>query len=111
MPLPCPPVGATAVIFLSQRSGEDDAGYAAAATAMEALAARQPGYVGFIAARGGDGIGIAVSYWADDAAARAWRDQPDHARIREQGRLRWYQSYSLAVATVARSYEWGHDAP
>jgi heme-degrading monooxygenase HmoA len=106
MDLPSPPAGATAVIFVSQRNGDDDAGYAAAAAAMEQLASKQPGYLGFVATRGADRVGIAVSYWRDDAAARAWRDQPDHARIREQGRLRWYDSYSLTVAAVERSYNW-----
>jgi heme-degrading monooxygenase HmoA len=110
MELPCPPAGATAVIFLSQRNAADDAGYAAAAAAMEELAAVQPGYLGFVATRGGDGVGIAVSYWQDDAAARAWRDHPDHARIRELGRLRWYDSYALTVAAVERSYDWSRNA-
>jgi heme-degrading monooxygenase HmoA len=110
MSLPCPSVGAIAVVFVSQRRDEDAAGYAAAAAEMELLAARQPGYLGFVAARGADGIGIAVSYWQDDAAARAWRDQPDHARIREMGRTRWYDAYALSVATVERSYDWQRDA-
>lgn len=106
MAFPCPPTGAVVVVFVSQRRNDDDAGYGAAAAAMETLAAEQPGYLGFVAARGSDGVGIAVSYWQDDAAAQAWRDQPDHARIRDQGRLQWYDSYSLSVAAVERSYAW-----
>lgn len=98
--------GQVAVIFTSVRTGEDDAGYATAAAAMERLAAEQPGYSGFAGARGADGIGIAVSYWADEAAAIAWRDNPDHARIRDMGRARWYQSYELAVTNVTRDYAW-----
>ena len=61
--------GETAVIFASVRNGDDAAGYDAAAIAMERLAARQPGYRGIESARGADGAGITVSYWADDAAA------------------------------------------
>ena len=53
---------------------------------MDALAAAQPGYRGVDSARGADGLGITVSYWADDAAAIAWRDHPEHAAIRERGR-------------------------
>jgi heme-degrading monooxygenase HmoA len=109
MSFPCPTAGAIAVIFVSQRTDDDAAGYDAAATEMEALAARQPGYLGFVAARGADGVGIAVSYWQNDAAARAWRDQPDHARIRDMGRTRWYDAYALSVATVERSYDWRRD--
>ena len=98
--------GQIAVIFAATRSDVDDAGYAAAAAAMDALAAAQPGYRGVDSARGADGFGITVSYWADDAAAIAWRDHPDHRAIREQGRARWYTDYSVAVARVERGYAW-----
>ena len=101
-----PRTGQIAVIFISQRTREDDAGYAAAAEAMDALAARQPGYAGIDSARGEDGIGITVSYWDDDAAALAWRDDPDHARIRDLGRERWYDWYELQVTRVERGYSW-----
>lgn len=74
--------------------------------AMSELAARQPGYLGEEHARSADGFGITVSYWCDDASARVWRDHPDHARIRDQGRDKWYQSYSLHVARVERGYDW-----
>jgi heme-degrading monooxygenase HmoA len=99
-------VGQVAVIFSAQRNGHDAAGYDAAAAAMELLAARQPGYRGMVSARGPDGFGITVSYWADDAAARAWRDEPQHAAIREQGRAIWYDAYDLTVARVERGYSW-----
>jgi heme-degrading monooxygenase HmoA len=108
---PSPPADAVAIIFVAQRTRDDDAGYAAAAVAMEQLAALQPGYLGFVATRGADGLGIAVSYWRDDAAARAWRDHPDHSAIREQGRERWYESYALSVARVERSYVWTKAQP
>lgn len=101
-----PRTGQVAVIFTAQRTAVDDAGYAAAAAAMTALAARQPGYAGMISARGQDGVGITVSYWRDDAAARAWRDHPEHARIRDLGRERWYDWYELQVTRVERGYRW-----
>ncbi|WP_174280228.1 antibiotic biosynthesis monooxygenase [Sphingomonas bacterium] len=98
--------GWVAVIFAARRNGLDEAGYAAAARAMDALAAAQPGYRGVESARGADGFGITVSYWADDAAAIAWRDHPDHAATREAGRARWYDAYSVTVAQVERGYRW-----
>ena len=98
--------GQVAVVFTSQRNGADADGYDAAAAAMDALAAAQPGYRGIESARGPDGYGITVSYWADDAAAIAWRDHPDHAATRERGRGVWYDWYHLTVATVGRDYEW-----
>ena len=104
-----PHPGEIAVIFASQRTGADDAGYQAAAEAMEALAALQPGYRGIVSTRGADGFGITISYWADEAAALAWRDHPDHAAIRERGRAEWYDSYRMTVSTVVRSYDWRRD--
>ena len=98
--------GQVAVIFTSQRRGDDEAGYAAATTAMERLAARQPGYRGIDSARGADGFGITVSWWADEAAALAWRAHPHHEAIRDRGRGEWYDGYEVAVAAVGRSYRW-----
>jgi heme-degrading monooxygenase HmoA len=111
MSFPLPPAGAVAVIFVSQRSVADDAGYQQAAADMERIAATMAGFLGFIAARNPDGTGIAVSYWADAAAAAAWRDQADHQRIRDQGRARWYDAYALSVAEVTRAYEWQRAQP
>jgi heme-degrading monooxygenase HmoA len=98
--------GEVAVIFTSQRNGADAAGYDAAAAAMAALATRQPGYRGVDSVRGADGAGITISYWADEAAAIAWRDQPDHAAIREAGRAHWYDRYQVFVCAVTRDYAW-----
>jgi heme-degrading monooxygenase HmoA len=98
--------GEIAVIFANQRTAADEAGYAAAAEAMDALAAAQPGYRGIESARGADGFGITVSYWADEASAIAWREQAEHAAARAIGRERWYRSYDLQVARIERSYGW-----
>lgn len=98
--------GQTAVIFVSHRTDEDEAGYREAAAAMEALAADQPGCRGVASVRDSEGLGITVSYWADDASARAWRDHPEHCRIREAGRGRWYDRYTIDVATITRGYGW-----
>lgn len=101
-----PREGQVAVIFVSQRTDEDAEGYSEAAEAMGALAALQPGYAGVESVRDSGGLGITVSYWTDDASARAWRDNPDHARIRDQGRARWYDWYVLEVTRVERGYRW-----
>ncbi len=98
--------GQIAVIFVSIRNDTDAAGYGEAAAAMGALAAAQPGYRGVDSARETGGMGITVSYWADDAAAIAWRDHPEHTAIRERGRALWYDSYSVNVARIERAYHW-----
>lgn len=100
------PAGTVAVIFVAQRTADDGAGYSDAAAQMLQLAAEQPGYCGVDSVRDADGLGITVSYWADDCAAKNWRDNPHHAAIRDQGRGKWYSHYDLHVAAVSRSYDW-----
>jgi heme-degrading monooxygenase HmoA len=98
--------GTISVIFVAKRTELDADGYANAAAMMDKLAAQQDGYLGIDSVRGADGLGITVSYWADEARAKAWRDHPDHAAMRDAGRNRWYSDYSLHVAQVTRSYDW-----
>ena len=80
----------TAVIFTSRRTGVDLDGYEHAAERMTMLAAEQPGYRGIESARGPDGLGITVSYWATEHDAAAWKQQSEHLATQQQGRARWY---------------------
>ena len=100
--LPQPPY--YAVVFSSQRSDGDDAGYGEAAERMVELAAQQPGFLGVESTRGSDGFGITVSYWSDEAAIAAWKRQAEHAATRAYGREHWYQHFELRVAKVERAY-------
>ena len=100
------PPDAVAVIFVSQRSTTDPEGYAQAANQMAEAVTRFPGYLGVHSARGEDGLGITVSYWADDQSARAWKADAAHSAVREKGRATWYDWYELIVARVDRAYDW-----
>ena len=97
-----PPPPYTAVIFTSVRGDDDHAGYAVTAAAMEALAAKQPGYLGIESAR--SDLGITVSYWASAADARAWKAVAEHEVAQRAGQQRWYRHYRIRVATVERDY-------
>jgi heme-degrading monooxygenase HmoA len=105
------PAGSVAVIFISRRSEGDDVAYGAAATAMAEEAARQPGYLGVESVRDAEGHGITISFWQDEASAVAWRNHAEHSTIRDKGRERWYESYSVIVADVGRSYDWQKKGP
>lgn len=100
--------GQVVVAFISERTGDDADGYAAAADAMDRLAAGQPGYRGVDSVSAG-GLGITLSYWADEASAIAWRQHPEHSATREAGRDRWYKWYRLHVADIGRSYSWSRE--
>ncbi|MFC3269116.1 antibiotic biosynthesis monooxygenase family protein [Vulcaniibacterium thermophilum] len=100
--LPAPPY--YAVIFSSQRTADDEAGYAEAADRMMRLASQQPGFLGAESVRGADGFGITVSYWDSEEAIAAWRAHAEHAATRAEGRRRWYAHFELRVARVERAY-------
>ena len=91
----------TAVIFTSLRTDGDN-GYGVMSQRMVDLAAQQPGFLGVEAAR--EGLGITVSYWADDSAAAGWKRVTEHVIAQARGRSVWYEDYQVRIATVSRSY-------
>jgi heme-degrading monooxygenase HmoA len=92
-----------AVIFSSQRSAVER-GYAEAAERMLELAAAQPGYLGVESARGVDGFGITVSYWASIEAIRSWKAVAEHREAQRSGRSEWYRHYRVRIVRVEREY-------
>jgi len=84
------------VVFRNRKRADiDDAGYDAEAAAMQALAAAQPGYLGFKSYTAEDGEAIALSEWADEAAARAWGRVAEHRAAQQRGRSAYYAEYTL----------------
>jgi heme-degrading monooxygenase HmoA len=98
-----------AVIFSSLRSESVD-GYDEMSRRMEELARKQAGFLGIESARGADGFGITVSYWSDEAAIAAWKQNAEHLMAQSRGRGEWYSVYSVRVARVERSYGWTRDS-
>jgi heme-degrading monooxygenase HmoA len=101
-PLPDPPYWA--VIFTAQRT-EGDFGYEAMGDRMFEMAAKQPGYIGVESARTDAGLGITVSYWADEAALLNWKVVSEHMLAQKLGRERWYSYYTLRIAKIERHYD------
>jgi heme-degrading monooxygenase HmoA len=92
-----------AVIFTSQRT-EGDRGYNQMAERMFEIASKQPGFLGVETARGADGFGITVSYWASEEAIAAWKAHAEHQPAQEAGKRVWYADYTLRIAKVERAY-------
>lgn len=90
-----------AVIFTTIRTAIDE-DYEETADKMEELAKLQPGYLGIESAR--EQLGITVSYWKDLASIKLWKDQIDHAQVRDKGRELWYAQYQLRICKVERDY-------
>jgi heme-degrading monooxygenase HmoA len=91
------------VVFRNRKRADlDAAAYAADAARMEALAAAMPGYLGFKSYTAEDGEVVALSEWADAAAAMGWRRQLDHAAVQAKGRSEYYAEYTLFACDSPR---------
>lgn len=101
------PTPYTAVIFSSTRTsqgGHD--GYSETAARMEKLASEQPGFLGIESARDPiSGLGITVSYWKDEASAKAWKMIPSHLKAQNLGKEKWYSAYAVRIVTVTKAYD------
>lgn len=47
---------------------------------------------------------LSLSFWRDEEAVRAWRNQALHRETQEQGRAFIFADYRLRVAAVVRDY-------
>jgi heme-degrading monooxygenase HmoA len=99
---PSPPY--YAVIFTSLRTEFDHDGYAEMAERMVQLASVQPGFLGVESARGGDGVGITVSYWDNLDSIRRWREHAEHRLAQRDGKAKWYARYQLRICRVEEAY-------
>jgi heme-degrading monooxygenase HmoA len=100
--LPAPPY--YAVIFSSQRTAQDEAGYGTTAQRMLELARQQPGFLGYESARDAEGFGITVAYFESEEAIARWREHAEHRAARREGHRTWYEHVELRVARVERAY-------
>ena len=104
---PAPPY--YAVIFTSKRAASDDHGYTAMSQRMVDLGSRHAGFLGMESVRGADGLGITVSYWHDEAALLAWKQDTEHQKAQRGGREAWYERFEVRVAKVERAYGFARD--
>jgi len=65
--------------------------------------------LGFESATDENGLTISNSYWRDEEAALAWKRNAEHLAAQKLGRDKWYQAFSLRIATVTRAYDFERD--
>ena len=100
------------VVFRNRKCPDiDGAAYSADAQHMEQLARSQPGYLSFKSYTADDGEVIALSEWADEAAARAWGDNPEHAAVQARGRAEYYANYTLFACASPRTHRFDRSKP
>ena len=47
---------------------------------------------------------LSLSFWRDEEAVKAWRNQPEHRMAQKAGRGGIFRDYRLRVASVLRDY-------
>ena len=91
------------VVFRNRKRADIDTdAYSCDTEAMEQLAREQPGFLSFKSYASEDGEVVALSEWADEAAARAWGRQAEHAMVQARGRSGYYQEYTLFACDSPR---------
>ena len=90
------------VVFRSRLSAEAGDDYSEMAAEMLATAKEMPGFVEFKSFRADDGERVSLVYWQDHETMAAWRNHPRHRVAQRQGIAKWYASYRIEVADIAR---------
>jgi heme-degrading monooxygenase HmoA len=90
------------VVFRSRLSAEAGDDYSDMAAEMLATAKEMPGFVEFKSFKADDGERVSLVYWQDHETMAAWRNHPRHRVAQSNGRSKWYSSYRIEVADIAR---------
>jgi heme-degrading monooxygenase HmoA len=104
-----------AVIFEVVPSAEGFAAYLARAAELTPLLAQVDGFISVerFACVGDPSKLLSLSFWRDEEAVRAWREQEQHRAAQGAGRAGLFEHYRLRVACVIRDYGLHdrHEAP
>lgn len=91
------------VVIFRATIGELDEAYTGAIERMKKLALEDCGCKEFFAMMDGEER-VAISYWESEEAISNWKRNVEHAEAQQQGRAKWYRSYTVQVARIGREY-------
>lgn len=92
-----------AVIFTSQRTKYTER-YQEFNEELEKIAEALPGFIQQDSVRDANGYGISISYWKDEASARAFKQVPVHMEAQQKGKTHYYEWYDVKVCEINRQY-------
>jgi heme-degrading monooxygenase HmoA len=95
-----------AVIFEVEPAAEHVAEYLAHAARLRQLLEKMDGFISVerFQSLTNPGKLVSLSFWRDEAAIRAWREQSEHRQTQAAGRAGIFDDYRLRVAKVTRDY-------
>ena len=91
------------VVIFRAKIKQFDEDYLKMSAKLRDIALKEFGCLEFIALTQ-DENEIALSYWPDENSIKTWKQQADHLIAQELGRTQWYESYSVEITEVKRSY-------
>ncbi len=90
-------------IFRARVRPENAEEYYALADKMGEIARAMPGFISWKGYFAEDGERVSVHEWESAQALEAWRTHPEHLRIQEIGREKFYDEYTLYVLDDPRT--------
>ncbi len=90
-------------IFRARVRAENADEYYALADEMGKIAHAMPGFISWKGYFAEDGERVSVHEWESAEALEAWRSHPEHLRIQELGREKFYDEYTLYVMDEPRT--------
>ncbi|MCE9684882.1 antibiotic biosynthesis monooxygenase [Shewanella sp. AS16] len=95
-----------AVIFEVTPKSTTKEAYLALATELKTTLVEMPGFISIerFQSLADPKRLLSLSFWEDEAAVRAWREQLCHRHAQTQGREHIFADYRLRVAEVVRDY-------
>ncbi|HVV75355.1 MAG TPA: antibiotic biosynthesis monooxygenase [Mycobacteriales bacterium] len=94
--------GQIVTVFRSTLRHDANPSYGEHAGRISELARTMPGYVDHKTFTADDGERVTVVTFADRSGHDAWRLQADHVEAQRAGVAKYYETYSLQVATVEK---------
>lgn len=95
-----------AVIFEVYPTKEGKAEYLAIAAGLREFLKDRPGFISIerFQSLGDEGKILSLSFWENEEAVQAWRNQPEHGMAQKKGKNELFEKYRIRVAQVVRDY-------
>lgn len=90
-------------IFKSRLRPGVESDYGTRAEAVYQIAAQMPGLIAAQDYIAEDGERVSIIEFDTLEHLIAWRDHPEHLKAQQEGRDKYYASYSISIAKVERS--------
>jgi len=90
-------------IFRARVRADNAEQYYTLADEMGEIARAMPGFISWKGYFSEDGERVSVHEWETAEALEAWRTHPEHLRIQELGREKFYDEYTLYVMDEPRT--------